>query len=88
MPKNIIRDFPDSSIYGDRKAVCKRCHCVINDIEPCINTGEFWHPRYDKDGKVHWCKNAGKVFHTTDLELEPFLRKRDRRRQKRLGIKI
>lgn len=87
MKEDTLRDFPNSK-YNGRKAVCKRCHCVMVDFETSCSTGEFFHPREDKEGKPHWCKNAGLYFTTADLELEPFLRKRDRRRQKRLGIKI
>jgi hypothetical protein len=84
-----LRDFPDhsDSIFGDRRAVCKRCHCVMRDCEESTRHGEFYHPGQDKDGNPHWCQNANKSFDTTDTEIEPFLRKRDRRRNKRLGIR-
>jgi hypothetical protein len=68
------------------KAVCKRCHCVMDNFEPGNPRGEFYHPKEDKNGKMHWCKNAGVTFDVRDPEVEPFQRKRDRRRQKRLGI--
>jgi len=81
------RDFPDSSPWGDRRAVCKRCHVAMNDIEPMSPNGEFWHPARDKGGKPYSCKNAGHVFTIKDLEIEPFLRKAARRRNKRLGLR-
>jgi hypothetical protein len=87
--KRIERDdnFQTLNIW-DRKAVCKRCHCVMRDCEPMQFGGCFYHPTLDKEGKLHWCKNAGKSLDTSSLELEPFLRKRDRRRHKRIGLKI
>lgn len=82
----IARDeeFPAIDGWGNRKAVCKRCHCVMRDCEP-MGLGEFWHPNLDKNEKPHKCKNAGRQFNTSSLELEPFLRKRERRVLKRLG---
>jgi hypothetical protein len=83
------KDFPIlSGCFGDRKAVCKRCHCVMNDFEPGELGGCFYHPTLDKEDKLHWCKNAGKTLDTSSSEIEPFLRKRDRRRHKRIGLKI
>ena len=81
------RDFPDVDAFGNRKAVCKRCHVVMPDIEPMSGLGEFYHPREDKEGKPHWCRNAGKTFTMDDMEVEPFQRKGRRRAQKRLGIR-
>jgi len=82
------RDFPyDNNDIWHRKAVCKRCHCVLNDCEPSTFHGEFWHPSKDKEGKPHWCKNAGKRFSTQDIELEPFLKKSIRRYNKRNNIR-
>jgi hypothetical protein len=85
------RDFPGwmgPPDFGARKAVCKRCHCVMDDRETSTRTGEFCHPGTDKEGKMHWCPNANKVLTISDSDIEPFLRKRDRRRYKRLGVKI
>jgi hypothetical protein len=83
----IARDeeFPATDSWGSRKAVCRRCHCVMNDCEPMDLGGEFYHPSLDKAGKPHKCVNSGKNFNTTDSELEPFLRKRERRVLKRLN---
>jgi hypothetical protein len=81
-------DFPRTNNWGDRKAVCKRCHCVMNDCEPMSGFGEFWHPSLDKANKPHKCRNAGQRFYSTDTELEPFLRKRERRLRKRNGISL
>ena len=84
--KLIARDeeFPATDNWGNRKAVCKRCHCVMNDAEPMDLGGEFYHPSLDKDNKPHWCKNAGHRLDTSSTEIEPFLRKRERRVLKRL----
>lgn len=82
------RDFPDCGRFGwDRKAVCKRCHCVLVDHEPSSHYGEFWHPSLDKAGKPHTCRNSGKMFGTQDLEIVPFLPKARRRFLKRAGIR-
>jgi len=83
------RDFQDHSPgpFGDRRGVCKRCHCVMRDHEEMWKHGEFIHPSFDKEGKPHWCRNSGKTLDISSSELEPFLRKRDRRRNKRLGIR-
>lgn len=81
------RDFQDQIPYGGRKGVCKRCHCVMVDREESCWGGEFNHPLHDKEGKPHWCRNAGLVLEISNPELEPFLRKRDRRRNKRTGIR-
>ena len=81
------RDFPETDYYGRyRKAVCKRCKCVISDCEPSSSYGEFYHPSTDKDGKPHWCPNAGRMFGTQDMELVPFMPKSRRRYLKRAGI--
>ena len=77
------RDFPTQPT----KAVCKRCHMVLQDFEPCSAQGEFFHPKEAPDGKPSWCQNAGKTFTTRDLEIQPFLRKRVRRAHKRMGIR-
>lgn len=78
------RYFPDVDEYGHRKGVCRRCHVVMFDVEPESSYGQFYHPRLDKKGKPHWCPNAGKCLNTQDKELEPFLRKAERRRNKRI----
>lgn len=78
------RDFPYcKDDPWKRKAVCKRCHCVLNDCDPFSKNGEFWHPKEDKEGKPHWCKNAGLCFNVQSLDLEPFLKKKVRRYNKR-----
>jgi hypothetical protein len=81
------RDFPDSDEYGNRRAVCKRCHAVMNDIEPSNSGGEFFHPSHDKLGKPYKCINAGKMFTTKNIEIEPFIKKSIRRKNKRLAIR-
>jgi hypothetical protein len=81
------RDFPNLDGYGTRKAVCKRCHVVIRDCEPMSGGGEFYHPKEDKEGKPHWCRNAGKTFDINSLEMEPFQKKGRRRALRRLGIR-
>jgi hypothetical protein len=82
-----FRDFPDVDDLYHRKAVCKRCHCVLNDCEPSTPHGEYYHPRENKEGKPHSCPNAGQMFTGRDLEIEPFLPKKRRRALKRLGIR-
>jgi hypothetical protein len=69
------RDFDGPDIWR-RKAVCKRCHSILHDCEPCDRRGEFWHIG-------NKCKNSGKRFSTDDIEIEPFVRKRERRAEKR-----
>lgn len=86
--KRIVgRDFPDMDATGHRKAVCKRCHCVMNDVEPGSPNGEFMHPRFDKDLKLRRCINVGKMFDQRDSEIEPFTRKSVRARNKRNGVR-
>ncbi len=68
----------------NRKAICKRCKYAINDIEPGSPNGEFWHPSVDKSGNRIKCINAGKFFDISSWEIEPFVRKRVRRLEKRL----
>jgi hypothetical protein len=66
------------------KAVCKRCHVVMRDLEPFSGRGEFYHPNgVDLKGRPYTCKNAGKTFVTGDTEIVPFVRKRLRRTIKR-----
>lgn len=81
------RDFPVRSSWGDTKAVCKRCHCVMNDLEPASPRGEFLHPAFDKDLKPRKCVNAGKTFNMDHLEIEPFVKKSRRRFLKRNKIR-
>lgn len=87
------RDFPEESqtpretLCTKRKAVCRRCHVVMQDAEPLCSSGEFYHPPLDKEGKPHWCRNAGITFTTRDLEIVPFLPKARRRALKRMGIR-
>ena len=77
---NRDQNFPSTNGW-DRKAVCRRCKCVLNDGEPMNMYGEFYHPAVGK--KAGKCQNRGKRFGTNDMEIEPFLRKRERRRLKR-----
>lgn len=66
---------------GDYKGVCKSCHHVMGGHD-----GEYWHKRVDKDGKPYRCEyvKQGKVkFKFGDPEVLPFLRKKDRRSNKR-----
>ncbi len=65
---------------GER-AVCRRCGTVMDDCEPMGST-EFWHARKYGDGTPVKCKNAGKQFFPGDPEIEPFMRKRTRRKTK------
>lgn len=89
------RDFPfesQSPFYASwgstvRKAVCRRCNCIMRDSEDMSPHGEFYHPTQDKDGKPHWCPNAGITFDTRHTEIVPFLPKARRRALKRMGIR-
>ena len=72
----------------NNRVVCKKCHYVMNDIEPMSRDGEYWHPISDKYGKPINCSNSGKCFHGGDKEIEPFERKRVRRNAKRLGKQL
>lgn len=64
------------------RAVCKRCHAVMDDCEP-NGAAEFWHPAKFGDGKPNNCKNVNESYSQKDLdigtEVEPFMRKRTRR---------
>lgn len=66
-------DFDDRH---NRIVVCKRCGKLMTDVEPGDPRGEFHH-RVRKDKP---CQNDRKGFHWNDPEVEPFKRKRDRRR--------
>ena len=81
------RDFPDTSGFGTRKAVCRRCHLVMSDRESSTTTGEFLHLAKPHQTRAAQCINAAKTFETTDPEVEPFLRKSRRRHLKRAGIR-
>lgn len=87
IPDHPGRDFPDQDSFGHRKAVCARCHTVMNDGEPGQTHGEYWHPTLDKLGKRYRCPNAGKNFDQRSAEVEPFLRKGARRRNRRNGVR-
>lgn len=78
------RDF-EIDPAGNRKAICRRCKYVIIDYEPSSCLGEFYHPLVDKDKKLIKCSNAGKTFENDSWEMEPFVRKRIRRLEKRLN---
>jgi hypothetical protein len=49
------RDFPNTpgAFYNACRAVCKRCHYVMRDIEPSSAGGEFYHTTLDKNLKPH-----------------------------------
>lgn len=79
---NRWQNFPDQDSFGHRKAVCRRCKIVINDSEPATTYGEFYHP-VTTEGKSSQCPNQGQTFGVNEREIEPFLRKRERRRLKR-----
>lgn len=79
------RDFDVPGTYSDRKSVCVKCHYAINDSESMSRNGEFYHPTHDKHNKPIKCKHTGKWFTTSSPEIEPFVRKRERRLAKRLG---
>lgn len=83
---DFYRDFP--YVAGRRRAVCKRCHVVMDDFEPMSPNGEYAHPTKDKNGKKRRCINVGQVYTQKDLEIEPFLRKGERARNKRNGVSI
>ena len=82
-----------SMVGKDMRAVCRRCHMVIDDAEPMAGGyAEFFHKRQHKDGTASKCKNAGKTFfrHAStgwEKEVVPFLRKRTRRAAKRAGVR-
>jgi hypothetical protein len=61
----------------------------MSDIEPHSSRGEFYHTTTDPKGKKHWCPNAGKTFTLPDdtKEIEPFMRKGERRKNARLGLR-
>ena len=82
------RDFPTLDFAHNRKAVCRRCHVVMWDVEPLSGHGEFWHPSTDKKGRPHSCPNAGLCFSMRHTEIVPFLPKAERRRMKRLGQRM
>lgn len=70
--------------YG-RKAVCRRCHAVMRDIEPDTGYGEFLHP------SGRGCKNDGKILSLSPelaKEVEPFLPKSARRAAARVGRRV
>ncbi len=77
------------NVDWNRRAMCRRCHCIIVDCEPMLSDGEFYHPSTDKDGKPYYCKNAGLYLNLNQIkELMPFERKRIRRAAKRAGTKV
>ena len=71
-------------LYERRRAVCRRCHSVMSDTEPNSPNAEYFHQDHFRDGKKNNCKNARQTFTIHDFaekpkEIEPFMRKRDRR---------
>ena len=73
----------------DTKAVCKRCHVVMEDAESFVPSGEFFHPVTHRDGTRSKCKNAGRslLMDKDTSEIEPFMRKSERRRNRRHGLR-
>jgi hypothetical protein len=72
------------------RAVCKRCGIIMNICEPTL-LGEYWHPKGkdDKDfSKVSCCANAGKQLDLSSKELVPFMKKAERRRNRRDGRNV
>jgi hypothetical protein len=72
-----------------RRAVCRRCHMVMDDCEPMARDGEFNHAAVHRDGTKSRCPNAGQAFYLDRhaKEIEPFEPKRVRRAAKRAGIR-
>jgi hypothetical protein len=66
-----------------RRVVCKRCHSVLDDCEPHGANAQYFHKTTFGDGTPNACPNAGDEFSDGDKEVEPFMRKRDRRAVKR-----
>lgn len=69
--------------FGQRqhKGVCKSCHHVMLEVD-----GTFYHNAVAGDGKPYRCEyvRQGRTqFKFGDPEVLPFLRKRDRRSNKR-----
>lgn len=71
--------------YKFDKVVCRHCHVVIEDWEPMSRHGEFYHQTHDREGKPRRCPFVGVTFRRDSPEVEPFLRKRERRNFKRQG---
>lgn len=81
---NSLREKPTGfEDMGHRKAVCRSCKKVMDDYEPGSSRGEFFHKDTHRDGTKSTCANAGKTFVEGDKEIEPFMRKRERRITKR-----
>jgi len=65
-----------------RKAVCRRCGCVMSDAEDFLQYGQFWHP-------YNSCVNRGGMLDLADTkEVAEFVRKRIRRAAKRAGTSV
>lgn len=79
------RKFSTIDGFGNRKAVCKKCHLIMSDIEPSGNA-EFWHIASPHQTRALRCPNNKKKFDESSPEVEPFLTKALRRRYKRLNI--
>jgi hypothetical protein len=81
---NILKEKPTGfENMQHRKAVCVLCHTVMDDFESGSSRGEFYHKPLFKDGTVNKCLNAGKTYVEGDKEIEPFMRKGERRLVKR-----
>lgn len=70
-----------------RRLVCRTCRVVMDDLEPMDRRGMFMHPSQYSDGMSSSCQNVGKVYYAEEKnrEVEPFVRKRERRGIKRVG---
>ncbi len=88
-----IRSIPDTPNGLDRKMVCRKCHLVMRDSESALLEGRFHHHtgldlKTNKERPhVRACPNVGKTFSSSDLQVEPFLRKGRRRALKRMGVR-
>ena len=83
MKKRLTVNVRQTPFDRTDKVVCKRCHIVMNDIEPYSPRGEFLHPVGEHSGRPVTCKNAGQSFAGGDTEIVPFVRKSLRRTIKR-----
>lgn len=87
LPQVAGRTFTSDGFLCRERAVCKRCHTVMQDSEPYSVSGLYHHPEVDRHGKPYRCINAGLSFTQRDTEVEPFLRKRERARNRRNGVR-
>lgn len=80
------RDFPDAS-HWHRKGICRRCSLILNDTEPMCRAGLFYHLAEPHQTRAQRCQHNGKSLTTEDRDLVPFMRKGQRRRNKRNGFR-